>query len=969
MEADLNALQPELDAALHAVAEAMGRAGADRLPLLGRAIELAQAVQQSNLEAFLRVERAFLLTGNSATVWAADVARLAEVDLRRAVELTAMTGDCDLHSHAAMNLATILGNKGSGDRSENLEEAIGLIRDCLASSSEQSQPDLWAMYCTNLSVLYVNRRRGNRAENLREAERLCQAALRVRSIERDPVDWAYTATNLAHALITRARIGDGAPPDLLERALLLSEQAATASAGVEYLAAGALQNAAAAARAHVQAALHEQARGAAEAALHDPEVASVLRRSGLTDGSAADRVVQIARLAKENPGAAGFASTPGWVAAVTDPVMSESDRHLLDRAVELSARARSIRARSPGVDLAMSCKQWDDLLLLAGAPGHDRAEVLEEGLALLAVDDLPHQVLEIADRLGAIHSENQEWARAADAYANAIAALDWIYQELSGQRSRVAELTTNYKLVELAVYAMAMAGRADEAVLLLENGRTRELGADVARDSAAMGWLRTVMPALEAELQQVQRRLGDLSRWDDGDEGTPEPSGPGRASSRLLRQELQRVIDRIRGVDGFADFMTGVSAREVAAVSRPDRPLAYLVASPAGSLVLLVEPGDAGTGPAGLDVTVLRSGVTSAQLVCCVSRIGPDGPTGVLISSGEELDVEIGRAQELLGAAFGQNLFDALSASGATGVQLVATGILATLPVSTALAVGPDGPQPLSELLTVSLVPSAHVHQVCQERMRQRARRPRLLVCASDPEADDPDRALPYSRSEVRAIGRLYGAAYSRVCEGAAATKSFLVENAGEASHLHLSLHGFSDVVDAMRSGVVMADGPMTVAEFRESAELTAQVVVVSACESGRISIRDAPNEFRGLPFGLIACGAAGVVASLWPVNDLATSLLMVRFHEVLLDLEDTDPLAPDLVARALRAAQAWLRSANHDDVLRFMRRHGLVPGGAEGDARDRGLRQLLTRLTHRDSPTTHPFGAARHWASFVAIG
>ena len=121
-------------------------------------------------------------------------------------------------------------------------------------------------------------------------------------------------------------------------------------------------------------------------------------------------------------------------------------------------------------------------------------------------------MLEIADRLGALHSENQEWARAADAYARAIAALDWTYQELSGQRSRVAELTTNYRLVELAVHAMAMADRADVAVLLLENGRTRELGADVARDSAAMGRLRTVAPALAAELQQVQRRLGDLSR-------------------------------------------------------------------------------------------------------------------------------------------------------------------------------------------------------------------------------------------------------------------------------------------------------------------------------------------------------------------------------------------------------------------------------------------------------------------------
>ena len=361
-------------------------------------------------------------------------------------------------------------------------------------------------------------------------------------------------------------------------------------------------------------------------------------------------------------------------------------------------------------------------------------------------------------------------------------------------------------------------------------------------------------------------------------------------------------------------------------MSRPDRPLAYLVASPAGSLVLLVEPGDAGTGPAGLDVTVLRSGVTSAQLVCCVSRIGPDGPTGVLISSGEELDVEIGRAQELLGAAFGQNLFDALSASGATGVQFVAR----RNPGNTAREHGAGGrtgrasavvgaPDRLSRALGARApgLSGAHATACSTASPAGLCERPR----SGRP---GPGAALLPQRGPGH--GRLYGAAYSRVCEGAAATKSFLVENAGEASHLHLSLHGFSDVVDAMRSGAVMADGPMTVAEFRESAELTAQVVVVSACESGRISIRDAPNEFRGLPFGLIACGAASVVASLWPVNDLATSLLMVRFHEVLLDLEDTIPLAPDLVARPLRAAQAWLRSATDDDVLQFMTQHDLSP-------------------------------------------
>ena len=205
--------------------------------------------------------------------------------------------------------------------------------------------------------------------------------------------------------------------------------------------------------------------------------------------------------------------------------------------------------------------------------------------------------------------------------------------------------------------------------------------------------------------------------------------------------------------------------------------------------------------------------------------------------------------------------------------------------------------------------------------------------------------------------------------EGAAATKAFLIENAAQASHLHLSLHGFSDVLDAMRSGVVMADGPMTVAEIRESAELTAQVVIVSACESGRISISDAPNEFRGLPFGLIGCGAASVVASLWPVNDLATALLMVRLHEVLLDLEDANPVGPDLVAQALRVAQAWLRLATDDDIQRFMAKHGLFPAPGNGEARERGLPRFQAKLKTHDSPKRHLFGAARHWASFVAIG
>jgi CHAT domain-containing protein len=135
--------------------------------------------------------------------------------------------------------------------------------------------------------------------------------------------------------------------------------------------------------------------------------------------------------------------------------------------------------------------------------------------------------------------------------------------------------------------------------------------------------------------------------------------------------------------------------------------------------------------------------------------------------------------------------------------------------------------------------------------------------------------------------------------------------------------------------------------------------VVVSACESGRISIGDAPNEFRGLPFALIACGAASVVASLWPVNDLATALLMVRFHEELTRREGADGVAAAFVADALGAAQAWLRTATHDEVRRFMARHGLSGAGAPASA----------VAGPGDDAGPRPFAAPRHWAAFVAVG
>ncbi len=79
------------------------------------------------------------------------------------------------------------------------------------------------------------------------------------------------------------------------------------------------------------------------------------------------------------------------------------------------------------------------------------------------------------------------------------------------------------------------------------------------------------------------------------------------------------------------------------------------------------------------------------------------------------------------------------------------------------------------------------------------------------------------------------------------------------------------------------------------------RLAILSACATG-IPGAVLPDELVSLPSGMLQAGVAGVVASLWLVDDLSTMLLMTRFYELWQD--ETEP------AEALKRAQVWLRNA-----------------------------------------------------------
>lgn len=86
----------------------------------------------------------------------------------------------------------------------------------------------------------------------------------------------------------------------------------------------------------------------------------------------------------------------------------------------------------------------------------------------------------------------------------------------------------------------------------------------------------------------------------------------------------------------------------------------------------------------------------------------------------------------------------------------------------------------------------------------------------------------------------------------------------------------------------------MLTSEDLYSLQINADLVTLSACETaiGKISNGD---DVIGLSRGFLYAGASSTVASLWQVDDEATSFLMIEFYK---NLKSTNK------RQALRAAQ-----------------------------------------------------------------
>jgi CHAT domain-containing protein/tetratricopeptide (TPR) repeat protein len=155
---------------------------------------------------------------------------------------------------------------------------------------------------------------------------------------------------------------------------------------------------------------------------------------------------------------------------------------------------------------------------------------------------------------------------------------------------------------------------------------------------------------------------------------------------------------------------------------------------------------------------------------------------------------------------------------------------------------------------------------------------------------------LPGTLDEIKAVTRLFPDGTWLVEEDL--TTANLRKVSAKSGTLHVATHGVLDAEVPIFSGLVTADGLVTVADVLEW-EKTPNLVVLSACETALGELGEG-DDLVGLTRAFQAGGTRCMVATLWPVSDESTSLWMTTFYDGLKN-DQTVAQASATATRALR--------------------------------------------------------------------
>ncbi len=188
-----------------------------------------------------------------------------------------------------------------------------------------------------------------------------------------------------------------------------------------------------------------------------------------------------------------------------------------------------------------------------------------------------------------------------------------------------------------------------------------------------------------------------------------------------------------------------------------------------------------------------------------------------------------------------------------------------------------DGTGYLIDRYSIRMMPSASAMKYLG--VKKTARAGGVLIFGN-PDLGDPKQDLEYAQKEANEVARIVP--NSKVFVRKEATEEALRRNCKDFNYIHFATHGQFNPEAPLKSALFLApdaghSGLLTVDKLY-SLNLDADLVTLSACETGLSKVANG-DDLVGLTRGFFYAGSSSIVASLWKVDDLATSQLMTSFY------------------------------------------------------------------------------------------
>lgn len=204
-------------------------------------------------------------------------------------------------------------------------------------------------------------------------------------------------------------------------------------------------------------------------------------------------------------------------------------------------------------------------------------------------------------------------------------------------------------------------------------------------------------------------------------------------------------------------------------------------------------------------------------------------------------------------------------------------GPLHLLPL--AAAQNPDNHRFMGEEYRIAFIPNLNALNILVERQPGGVDKTERMNFLGVAWPGEPGSAAYLSnvRLEVESIARLFSE--SSVLDGGSASIANVLHAAGQRRVIHFGCHGWFDRNYPEQSGLMLADGWLTIYRILTELRMQARLVSVGACLSGQARLRTG-DEFTGLTQALLSSGAGAVASSLWSVHDQATRAFFEQCYQ-----------------------------------------------------------------------------------------